>query len=150
KPNFMRWSQELGKATDGKNIGNVRAMHGTVSAGITKQMDFDDASKQITVKAEITDPTEWSKVLKGNYTGLSIGGRYAEKWKDETLGKTRYAADPSEYSLVDLPCNPDATFSVVKADGAQEMRKFEHTTEHEALAKWADGLTTAEADVLAK
>jgi hypothetical protein len=150
KPNFQKWSEELGKATGGKNIGNVRAMHGNVSAGITKAMHFDDAAKQIVVTAEITDANEWNKVLKGNYTGLSIGGRYAEKWTDEALGKTRYAADPSEYSLVDLPCNPDATFSVVKADGGTELHKFEHTTDHEALAKWADGLSAAEADVLSK
>ena len=149
KPNFVRWSSELGKATDGKNIGNVRAMHGNVSAGITKAMEFDDSAKQIVVKAEITDDNEWRKVLKGNYTGLSIGGKYAEKWKDETLGKTRYAADPSEYSLVDLPCNPEATFTVVKADGVKEMHKFEHTTDD--LSKWADDLTDAEeAAVLAK
>lgn len=150
KPNFIRWSSELGKATGGKNIGNVRAMHGNVSAGITKAMDFDDASKQIVVKAEITDDNEWNKVLKGNYTGLSIGGRYAEKWKDETLGKTRYAADPSEYSLVDLPCNPDATFTVVKVDGAQEMHKFENTTDSESLAKWVETLTDEQRETLAK
>ena len=148
KPNFIRWSSEIGKATGGKNIGNVRAMHGNVSAGITKHMQFDDAAKQIVVKAEITDDNEWNKVLKGNYTGLSIGGKYAEKWQDEKLGKTRYAAEPSEYSLVDLPCNPEATFTVVKADGAQEMHKFEHTTDAESLAKWAEGLSDADAAVL--
>ncbi len=150
KPNFMRWSSEIAKATEGKNIGNVRAMHGNVSAGITKQMEFDDAAKQIVVKAEITDDNEWRKVLKGNYTGLSIGGRYAEKWEDKALGKTRYAADPSEYSLVDLPCNPDATFTVVKADGAQELHKFEHTTDAETLAKWVDGLSAEGIQVIAK
>ncbi len=149
KPNFIRWSEGLGKATDGKNIGNVRAMHGNVSAGITKELHFDDSAKAITVKAEITDDNEWRKVLKGNYTGLSIGGKYAEKWTDDAVGKTRYAADPTEYSLVDLPCNPEATFSVVKANGAEELHKFEHTTDD--LAKWADDLTDAETDaVMAK
>ncbi len=138
KPNFMRWSEELGKATNGKNIGNVRAMHSNVSAGITKAMTFDDAAKQIAVKAEITDDNEWNKVLKGNYTGLSIGGRYAEKWTDEALGKTRYAADPTEYSLVDLPCNPDATFTVVKSDGAQVLHKFDALPDTDA--GWGDWL----------
>ncbi|MGU3416958.1 hypothetical protein [Methylobacterium sp. D54C] len=36
----------------------------------------------------------------------------------------RYTADPSEVSLVDLPCLPSATFQVLKADGAAETRAF--------------------------
>ncbi len=150
KPNFMRWSQELGKATEGKNIGNVRAMHGNVSAGITKEMTFDDAAKEIVVKAEITDDNEWRKVLKGNYTGLSIGGRYAEKWEDPDLKKTRYAADPTEYSLVDLPCNPDATFTVVKGDGIMELHKF-NVIDEDALLKALESLDeTGRTELLAK
>ncbi|KZC23537.1 hypothetical protein RHOFW104T7_13120 [Rhodanobacter thiooxydans] len=152
KPNFEKWSTEIAKATDGKNLGNVRAMHSNISAGITKAMDFDDLEKQISVVAEITDDNEWRKVLKGNYTGFSIGGAYGDKWPDPALGKTRYEAKPNEYSLVDLPCNPSAQFSVIKVDGSQEMRKFETTLDNaEALAKWAEGLTDTErAAVLAK
>lgn len=124
KPHFESWSSGIAKATGGKSIGNVRAMHGNVSAGITKELNFDDLAKEISVKAEITDDNEWNKVLKGNYTGFSIGGSYGKKWKDDVIGKMRYEAKPSEYSLVDLPCNPSAQFSVIKLDGAQEMRKF--------------------------
>lgn len=36
----------------------------------------------------------------------------------------RYTAQPFEVSLVDLPCNPDAQFTVIKADGSEELRKF--------------------------
>lgn len=146
KPHFQSWSEGIAKATGGKNIGNVRAMHGNVSAGITKQMTFDDDAKQIIVKAEITDDNEWKKVSKGNYTGFSIGGKYGAKWKDPEVKKTRYEAIPSEYSLVDLPCNPSAQFTVVKSDGTEELRKFEHTLgDDEALAKWADGLSDEDA-----
>lgn len=102
KPNFEKWSTEIAKATDGKNLGNVRAMHSNISAGITKSMDFDDLEKQISVVAEITDDNEWRKVLKGNYTGFSIGGSYGDKWPDTALGKTRYEAKPNEYSLVEI------------------------------------------------
>jgi len=152
KPNFEKWSTEIAKATDGKNLGNVRAMHSNISAGITKAMDFNDLEKQISVVAEITDDNEWRKVLKGNYTGFSIGGAYGDKWTDPALGKTRYEAKPNEYSLVDLPCNPDAQFSVIKADGSEEMHKFATTIDNaEALAKWAEELTEGErAAVLAK
>jgi hypothetical protein len=151
KPNFEKWSGDIAKATDGKSVGNVRAMHGNVCAGITKSITFDDVAKAIEVEAKIVDDNEWNKTLAGCYTGFSIGGSYARKWKGDD-GVQRYTADPVEYSLVDLPCNPDAQFSVIKADGAEEMRKFVTTTDNaEALAKWVEGLNDGErATVLAK
>lgn len=132
KPNFERWSTDIAKATGGKNLGNVRAMHGMTVAGVTKELNFDDEAKAIVVKAQIVDDNEWHKTLAGCYTGFSIGGRYGAKWDDGDL--KRYEAIPSEYSLVDLPCNPSAQFTVVKADGSEEIRKFEYTTD--APAKW--------------
>lgn len=152
KPNFVKWSESIAKATDGKNLGNVRVMHGKSVAGITKALNFDDAAKQITVQAEIVDDNEWNKVKKGCYTGFSIGGRYAAKWDDEALGKTRYEADPSEYSLVDLPCNPEAQFTVIKADGTEELCKFEvPSSDEEWLQKVVEGMTNEQREaVLAK
>lgn len=146
KQNFVDWSQSIAKATEGKNLGNVRVMHGKTVAGITKALDFDDAGKQIRVQAEIVDDNEWNKVLKGCYTGFSIGGSYGKKWDDPVQkGVKRYEAKPNEYSLVDLPCNPEAQFTVIKADGAEELRKFETTLDNsEALAKWAADLSEAE------
>jgi hypothetical protein len=151
KPLFEKWSTSIAKATDGKSVGNVRVMHSPAVAGVVKQMDMDDEAKAISVCAKIVDDNEWQKVLEGCYTGFSIGGSYARKWKGDD-GLQRYTADPVEVSIVDLPCNPDAQFSVIKADGAQELRKFVTTTDNaEALAKWAAGLSDAErAAVLAK
>src|SRR5271165_3302127 len=40
-------------------------------------------------------------------------------------GPTRYTADPSEISLVDLPCLPQASFEMIKADGTRELRLFD-------------------------
>ncbi len=125
KQHFIDWSEGIAKATEGKNLGNVRVMHGKAVAGITKALNFDDVGKQITVQAEIVDDNEWNKVKKGCYTGFSIGGAYGKRWQDEALGKMRYEAKPNEYSLVDLPCNPDAQFTVIKADGTEELCKFE-------------------------
>ncbi len=150
KPHFLAWSEQMAKATGGKNLGNVRAMHGKVAAGVTKELIFDDAAKNITVKSEIVDNNEWDKVLKGVYTGFSIGGKYGSKWEDPVLKAQRYEAIPAEYSLVDLPCNPDAQFTVIKTDGTEELRKFEATDDAEALLKWADGLTDEQAEALAK
>jgi hypothetical protein len=152
KPLFEKWSTGIAKATDGKSVGNVRVMHSPAVAGVVKQLDMDDAAKAISVCAKIVDDNEWNKVLEGCYTGFSIGGSYARKWKGDD-GLQRYTADPVEVSIVDLPCNPDAQFSVIKADGAEEMRKFAAPAA-EPLAKAADEVVakdyTAQAERLAK
>ncbi|HEX7732429.1 MAG TPA: DUF6582 domain-containing protein [Rhodanobacter sp.] len=152
KPLFAKWSEAAASATDGKSVGNLRAMHGKVAAGKLTDITFLDAEKAIDIVAEVVDPVEREKCLKGVYTGFSIGGRYAKKWDDGVQkGVSRYTAEPSEISLVDLPCVPTAQFTVVKADGIEELRKFETTTDNaEALAKWAEGLTDEQRDVLAK
>jgi len=122
KPYFQEWSKGFYDATDGKSQGNIRAMHGKVSAGIVKQIDFADTEKAIDIAAHINDDQEWKKVLDGNYTGFSIGGSYVgdkitEKVDDKEI--RRYVANPSEISIVDSPCIPTARFfEVVKADGA--------------------------------
>lgn len=125
KPHFEAWSANIAKATDGKSAGNVRAMHGKVSAGILKDIQFVDAEKAIDVTALINDPVEKAKLIAGNYTGFSIGGSYVAKWEDPVhKGVMRYEAQPAEISIVDLPCVPTATFTAIKADGSSELRKF--------------------------
>ncbi|CAM6032047.1 unnamed protein product, partial [Sphagnum compactum] len=52
------------------------------------------------------------------------GGAYEKRWKDEGSEYTRYTANPSEISLVDLPCLPSATFKVIKADGMEVEKSF--------------------------
>lgn len=149
KPLFEAWSGDVAKATDGKSVGNVRAMHGNVAAGKLSALHMDDAAKAITVDAKIVDDNEWHKVTEGVYTGFSIGGKYARKWQDGEVN--RYTAQPYEVSLVDLPCNPDAMFSVIKADGSQEMRKFSVSVDDaEALAKWVESLPDEQREALEK
>ena len=130
KPNFEKWSQDISDATGGKSLGNVRAMHGKTAAGKLTSIYFNDAEKVIDVVAKIVDDTEWNKVLEGVYTGFSVGGKYAKRWADpDTPGLMRYTADPSEMSIVDNPCIPGATFSLVKADGQQVERPFTNVEE---------------------
>lgn len=153
KPNFAKWSEDAAKATDGKSVGNVRAMHGKVAAGKLTEITFNDAEKAIDVCAEVVDPVEREKCLKGVYTGFSIGGRYGKKWADGVnKGVERYTAEPTEISLVDLPCVPTAQFTVVKTDGAEELRKFAVTvSDMESLKKWfEDSLSGEERDMLLK
>ena len=124
KPFYEAWSGDIAKASAGKSFGNVRAMHGSVAAGVVKAITFNDASKQIEIAAKIVDDAEWKKVQEGVYTGFSQGGGYVKRWKDEATGLQRYTANPSEVSLVDLPCLPTATFQLIKAAGAIEARPF--------------------------
>jgi len=123
KPYFEAWSAEALAASGGKSLGAVRAMHGRVAAGKLTGISFDDEGKRILVAAKIIDDEEWRKVTEGVYTGFSQGGRYVKRWPDPVSGLTRYTAEPSEISLVDLPCVPGATFEVIK-DGIVEKRAF--------------------------
>ena len=122
KPFYEKWSSEIHKSTGGKSFGNIRAMHGKVAAGKVTSINFNDTAKQIEICAKVVDDAEWNKVQEGVYTGFSQGGAYVKRWKDGEVQK--YTADPSEISLVDLPCLATATFEMIKADGATELRKF--------------------------
>ncbi|MGH6830206.1 MAG: hypothetical protein ACREDG_03525, partial [Methylocella sp.] len=123
KPLYEKWSEEIAKSTRGKSFGNLRAMHGPVAAGKVTAITFNDAGKQIEICAKVVDETEWAKVVEGVYTGFSQGGAYEKRWTDAE-GFTRYTAAPNEISLVDLPCLPQATFEMIKADGTSERRRF--------------------------
>ncbi|HLY53957.1 MAG TPA: hypothetical protein VKS60_00285 [Stellaceae bacterium] len=136
KPEIERWSNDLAKASGGRSLGNVRAMHQLKAAGILTGLSFDDKSRAIEFCAHIVDDEEWQKIEAGVYTGFSPGGR--KRFLDAT--RTRYTAFPSEISLVDLPCIPSATFTLVKADGAEVVRGFAATEpSDEALAKALSG-----------
>ena len=125
KPYFEQWSGEIARATDGKSVGNLRAMHGAIAAGKLSRLSFDDAGKRIEAVGKVVDDAEWLKVVEGVYTGFSIGGNYVERWPDaDEPALTRYTAEPIEVSLVDNPCIPSATFSVIKTDGSVEERSF--------------------------
>lgn len=162
KPLFEKWSQGIAKATEGKSYGNVRVMHTNKVAGVLNQeLVFDDEAKTIEACAKVIDDTEWAMVLAGGYTGFSIGGRYQRRW--EADGQKRFIAEPVEVSLVDNPCVPSATFSLLKADGGEEEVTFNlwaPTSEEVAsraaeLAKdagteasWPDFIEQARADLL--
>lgn len=153
KPNFQRWSAEVFADTGGKSLGNVRAMHGSVAAGILKDIQFLDHEKAIDVTAHITDDQEWKKVTSGTYSGFSIGGKYTKKWPDVVNGKMiqRYTADPAELSIVDRPCVPAAKFFTVhKADGSDIEVPFAPSLMLPMEGTATDGGKTAGLDLLVK
>lgn len=140
KPLFEEWSNSIHEASGGLSKGNLRVMHGLTVAGKITDIAFNDDEKSIEVCAKVVDDTQWNMVVEGCYTGFSVGGSYAKRWSDN--GVKKFTAKPNETSLVDNPCVPSATFSLVKADGAEEEVAFK--VEHDAdlwpeLAKSADG-----------
>ncbi len=141
KPYFEKWSGDVAKATDGKSVGNLRAMHNNIAAGKLTGIDFRDDEKAIDICAKVVDDAEWNKVLEGVYTGFSIGGDYVKRWVDPDVSARRFTADPCEISLVDLPCVPSASFfSIEKADGSVMQKVF----------KAAESTATSAVDELAK
>jgi hypothetical protein len=125
KPFYEKWSEDFAKASGGKSFGNLRAMHGKVAAGKISSIAFNDEAKRIEIAAKIVDDDEWRKIEEGVYTGFSQGGAYVKRWPDpDNPELTRYTAAPSEISLVDLPCLPEASFELVKADGGTQRRGF--------------------------
>ncbi len=142
KPNVAKWSDSFKSATAATgqepSAGNLRVMHGGKAAGKFVSVEFDDATKTVPVCAKVVDDDEWAKTREGVYTGFSIGGGYAKRWKDEATGKVRYTASLAEGSLVDNPCMYGATFTAIKAEGAEELRKF-HEGETATLIKLPSG-----------
>lgn len=125
KPLFEKWSAGIAKASGGKSMGNVRAMHQPIAAGKLVSIDFDDTAKRIECCAKIVDDAEWAKVEAGVYTGFSMGGSYVRRWDDPNLPTVkRFTADPVEVSIVDNPCVPTANFTMVKAGGVEEIVMF--------------------------
>ena len=122
KPYYVAWSEAIAAATGGLSLGNVREMHQLSCVGKLISLDFDDVNKIISGTAKIVDPLTWTKIETGCLSGFSQGGSYVSTEKQGKL--TRYVANPSEISVVDLPCNPGATFEYIKADGSVELRKF--------------------------
>jgi len=129
-PHFQAWSDEFKKATDGKNVGNLRVMHTAKVAG--RGIEFVPVAdkKRFEMAFHVVDRDEQEKCATGCYTGFSIGGAYVKRWDDPAIkfgeaAAKRYEARPAEVSLVDNPCIPSAQFEYLRAAGVEpELRKF--------------------------
>lgn len=130
KPYFQSWSAAAQARTAllpdaDQSRGNLRAMHIPIAAGKLIAIDYKDAEKAIDIGVHVVDDDSWNKVLKGVYTGFSIGGNYVTTWLDPKNPQLkRYTARPVEVSLVDSPAVPTATFTMIKADGSSELHKL--------------------------
>jgi hypothetical protein len=131
KQAFQKWSDKAVKLSGGKSYGNVRSMHNRTAAGkVAQPLHFDDELKKISACVYVADDAEWAKVQEGVFTGFSPGGGYAKMWQDASNPRLkRYTPVVIELSLVDVPCQPSAGFSCIKADGTTEMMKFKYAEE---------------------
>lgn len=125
KENFIEWSNDFAERTNGKSYGAVREQHDAKKAvgKIAQPLSFVDEEKAIDVCVKVVDDEAWEKVKEGVLTAFSIGGRYGKQWTDDE-GNLHYTAVPTEISLVDQPCLPEAVIEYVKADGSIEMKTF--------------------------
>jgi phage head maturation protease len=98
-------------------FGNVREMHDPKkAAGVAIDYDVQDDGRTW-FGAHVVDPVAVLKVETGVYKGFSIGARIPAGGRD---GKTIKSIDLREVSLVDRPANPEAVFTMFKADGGTE------------------------------
>ena len=125
KPNFIAWSSDFAKRTNGKSYGNLRQQHDSHKAigKLVKPPSFNDDDKAIDICAKVVDDTAWGLVKSGVLNAFSIGGSYGKQWFDDN-DNYHYEAVPSEISLVDNPCCPTAVIEFFKTDGSIEYKKI--------------------------
>ena len=147
KPYYQKWAEKAIATTTaaGQQVscGNIRVMHTGTLGGKATGLTFDDDRKQVWIKTEAADMAVSDLLRRGILTSFSQGGTYVRKFHggpdgcgsditeksycptcQKDLPVVDYIAEISEVSYVDLPANPEATFSYVKADKSIELRKF--------------------------
>ena len=90
--------------------GAVREMHQPIAAGTALSADWDD--KGCRLRAKIVDPIARLKCEEGVYKGFSIS--IAPRMR---VGNRIKQVKWGENSLVDVPKDPDALFSLYRAEG---------------------------------
>lgn len=103
--------------------GNVREQHANIAAGVGVELTEGDEPGDWFLKAEIVDAGTIRKVEKRVLKGFSVGivnGRVIKS----RLAPNGVIDDGTiaEISLVDRPCNPQATLAIAKSFGGATLR----------------------------
>lgn len=98
-------------------FGAVREMHQPKAAGTAIEARVEDDGRTW-FGAHVVDSEAVKKIQANVYKGFSIGGRVLTR--DEADPDTITAIRLVEVSLVDRPANPEAVFTMFKADGAAD------------------------------
>ncbi|WP_018610245.1 hypothetical protein [Uliginosibacterium gangwonense] len=94
-------------------FGAVREMHQPIAAGTAIEAEVL-ADGRTWFGAHVVDPVAVKKVESGVYKGFSIGGKVTAR--DEINKNLITGLRLVEVSLVDRPANPEAVFTMFKAD----------------------------------
>lgn len=95
---------------------NVREQHSSIAAGRGVELTEDGDSWLL--KSHVVDPGTITKVKNRVLTGYSIGVRRGEVLRGKSVGAPNgriVGGKIVEVSLVDRPCNPNATIEIAKA-----------------------------------
>jgi hypothetical protein len=90
--------------------GTVREMHEPLAAGVPVAAHVDDDGKTH-FTARIVDAGTIAKIKAGVLKGFSIGGKALAK-----IGNKITEILLKDISVVDIPCNPESYFSIIKFD----------------------------------
>jgi hypothetical protein len=99
---------------DYMKFGAVREMHQPMAAGTAIEIGVDDDDGKTNFAAHIVDPVAVKKVQTKVYKGFSIGGKVTSR--DPANAKSITGLKLVEVSLVDRPANPEAVFTMYKAE----------------------------------
>jgi HK97 family phage prohead protease len=102
---------------DYMRFANIREMHQPSAVGVATEAEIDE--RGLYLAAHIVDPTAWEKVTAGVYKGFSIGGSVVQR--DQARKHVITGVKLSEISLVDRPANPEAVFTMYKADAVGKV-----------------------------
>lgn len=110
--------------------GTVREMHQPIAAGRPMSAFVDDDGRtHLTVK--IVDPVTIEKIKQGVLKGFSIGGKALAK-----VGKSITELLLKDVSVVDVPCNSQCVFNVIKFDApGDKCSDASCNNHHEAAVK---------------
>lgn len=118
---------------DYMRFGAVREMHQPKAAGNALEAYVEPESGKTFFSAHVVDESAVKKVKNKVYKGFSIGGKVLERSTDDPNVIT--AIKLVEVSLVDRPANPDAVFTMYKADDVENENSLR---ELEAIQQLSD------------
>lgn len=127
---------------DYMKFGAVREMHQAKAAGTAIEIDVKDDGRTW-FGAHVVDSEAVKKVKAKVYKGFSIGGKILGT--DELQKNVITSLKLTEISLVDRPANPDATFTMYKADGIEKESAADDPAD-ESIAKTGEGDPIAKAE----
>lgn len=112
--------------TDYMKFGAIREMHGSNAAGTALEIAVDEATGFTHICALIVDPVAILKIKTGVYKAWSIGGKVLKRVKN-IITELKLV----EVSLVDRPANPDAVFTMYKAEIIDNEQQISDNLEKE-------------------